>query len=135
MAPPSLTLQAARIPASGEKIMNSIERRVAQRVNVRVPLRFRLHNIPNSSEHEAESENISQRGLYFQTEVPLEIGTLLAVTMRIAKDVAGKFASDIACMARVVRVQTLAQGTCRWGIGLHIERYEINLPAGDRWAN
>jgi len=115
--------------------MNFIERRVAPRVNIRVPLRFRLFNAPKSSEHEAESENISRRGLYFQTEVPLEVGALLEVTMRIAKDVKGKFASDIACMARVVRVQTLAQGASRRGIGLHIERYEINLPAGDRWAN
>jgi hypothetical protein len=116
-------------------IMNSIERRVAPRVNVRVRLRFRLHNTPHSSEHEAESENISQRGLYFQTEVPLEVGTLLAVSMRIAREVAGKSSNNIACMARVVRVQTLAPGAGRRGIGLHIERYEMNFPAKDRWAN
>jgi PilZ domain len=115
--------------------MKSIERRVALRVNVRVPLRFRLANTPNASEHDAESENISQRGLYFQTEIPLEVGTLLAVKMRIAREVAGKISNDVACMARVVRVQTLAPGVSRRGIGLHIERYEMDLPARDRWAN
>ena len=115
--------------------MNSHERRIAPRVNVRVPLRFRIFNGPKSTQHEAESENISRRGLYFQTEVPLEVGALLEVTMRIAKDVTGKIANDIACMARVVRVQMPEQGALKRGIGLHIERYEISLPSGDRWAN
>jgi hypothetical protein len=115
--------------------MTTIERRVAPRVNIQVPVRFRLSNTPNASEHDAESENISQGGLYFQTEVPIEVGALLAITLRNAGEVTGKFVSDVACMARVVRVQTLAPDAGRRGIGLHIERYEMNLPERDRWAN
>jgi hypothetical protein len=51
--------------------MSSSERRIDTRVNVSVPLRFRALNNPGSTEQTAQSENISQRGLYFLTNVPL----------------------------------------------------------------
>ena len=53
--------------------MSSSERRIDTRVNVRVPLRFRALNNPGSTEQTAQSENISQRGLYFMTNVPLKL--------------------------------------------------------------
>ena len=37
-----------------------------------VPLRFRILNGSESTEQLSESENISQRGLYFTTSCPLE---------------------------------------------------------------
>ena len=45
--------------------MTSRERRIDTRVNVRVPLQFRALNNPGATEQTAQSENISQRGLYF----------------------------------------------------------------------
>ena len=54
--------------------MSSSERRIDTRVNVRVPLRFRILNSSESTEQTAESENISQRGIYFTTAFPLESG-------------------------------------------------------------
>jgi hypothetical protein len=52
-------------PADREKKMTSRERRIDTRVNVRVPLQFRALNNPGATEQTAQSENISQRGLYF----------------------------------------------------------------------
>src|SRR5271170_5992494 len=57
--------KTARVPASGEETMSSRERRVDTRVNIRVPLRFRSLTNPGATEQLAESENISQRGVYF----------------------------------------------------------------------
>jgi hypothetical protein len=54
--------------------MSSSERRIDTRVNICVPLRFRALNNPGSTEQTAESENISQRGMYFMTDVPLKVG-------------------------------------------------------------
>ena len=82
LSPPS-HLKTARFPASGEEIMSSSERRIDPRVNVRVPLRFRILNNPESSEQIAESENISQRGIYFTTAVPLKVGMPLEVSLRM----------------------------------------------------
>jgi len=115
--------------------MNSSERCIDTRVNVRVPLRFRaLHN-PGSTEQTAQSENRSQRGMYFLTNVPLKIGTPLEVSLRMPQEVAGRVASDVKCVARVVRVrQSSAPGEMS-GIGLRIERYEAQASARERWAS
>ncbi len=72
--------------------MSSIERRIDTRVNIRVPLRFRTLNNPGAAEQIAESKNISQRGIYFETAVPLKIGTAVEVSLRMPQELAGKSA-------------------------------------------
>lgn len=115
--------------------MGSNERRVDKRVNVRVPLQFRRLDIPSSPEQSAESENISQRGIYFETAVPLKVGTPLEVSMRMPQEPSGKFWSDVRCVARVVHVRSNSTGKSKTGVGLHIERYEARASAGERWAS
>jgi Tfp pilus assembly protein PilZ len=115
--------------------MSSSERRIDTRVNIRVPLRFRALNNPGSTEQTAESENISQRGMYFMTTVPLNIGTPVEVSLRMPQELAGKVASDVKCMGRVVHVKPSAAAGGKSGIGLHIERYEAKASARDRWAS
>jgi hypothetical protein len=102
-------------------------------VNICVPLRFRALNIPGSTEQTAESENISQRGLYFLTNVPLKVGTPVEVSLRMPPELAGKVSSDVKCVARVVHVRPGAGGKA--GIGLHIERYEAKASMRERWAS
>ena len=84
--------------------MSSSERRIDTRVNVRVPLRFRTLDTPESTEQTAESENISQRGIYFLTTFPLKVGTPVEVSLRMPQGLAGKTSSDVRCVARVVHV-------------------------------
>ncbi len=117
--------------------MSSSERRIDTRVSIRVPLRFRTRNAPDSSEHIAESENISQRGIYFETAVPLKVGTAVELCLRIPQALAGKTASDVRCVARVVHVRPSALAGGKVGVGLHIERYEATakVMARDRWAS
>ena len=115
--------------------MSSNERRIDTRVNVRVPLRFRALNNPGAVEQTAESENISQRGMYFMTAVPLKIGTPVEVSLRMPQELAGRVASDVKCVARVVHVSPSVAPGGKSGIGLHIERYEAKASARDRWAS
>jgi PilZ domain len=123
------------MPASGEETMSSSERRVDPRVNIRVPLRFRALNIPNSTDHDAESENISSRGIYFETDVPLKVGTPLAVSLRMPRELSGKSSADVSCIARVVHVNSKPLMGGRAGVGLHIERYETRSLARERWTS
>jgi PilZ domain len=125
----------ARIPASGEETMSSNERRIDTRVNIRVPLRFRSLNAPSSPEQIAESENISQRGIYFETDALLKVGMPLEVSLRMPQELAGKSSSDVKCVARVVHVRPNLQAGGRSGIGLHIERYEARVSSGERWTS
>ena len=115
--------------------MSSIERRIDTRVTIRVPMRFRALNSPNSTEQSAESENISQRGIYFETAVPLNVGTPLEVSLRMPQELSGKTSSDVKCVARVVHVRPSSLMEGMLGVGLHIERYEAKASVGERWAS
>ena len=115
--------------------MSFSERRVDTRVNIRVPLRFRALNIPDSAEQDAESENISQRGIYFETDVPLKVGTPLEVSLRMPRELSGKSSADVSCVARVVHVHPKPLAGGKAGIGLHIERYETKSLARERWTS
>lgn len=115
--------------------MSSSERRIDTRVNICVPLRFRALNNPGSQEQTAQSENISQRGMYFMTNVALKVGTALEVSLRMPQGLAGKLASDVKCVARVVHVRPSSAPGGLSGIGLHIERYEAQISARERWAS
>jgi len=115
--------------------MSSSERRIDARVNISVPLRFRALNNPGSTEQTAESENISQRGMYFLTHVPLKVGTPVEVSLRMPLELAGKMSSDVKCVARVVYVTPSSAPGGMLGIGLHIERYETKASVRERWAS
>jgi hypothetical protein len=114
--------------------MSSSERRIDTRVNICVPLRFRILNNPGATEQSAHAENISQRGLYFETSVQMKVGTPVEVSLRMPQEVGGKVVSDVKCVARVVHVRQAAPGGIS-GIGLHIERYEAHAALRDRWAS
>jgi len=115
--------------------MNSRERRIDPRVNVAVPLRFRALNNPGATEQTAHSENISQRGLYFLTSVPLKAGTPVEISLRMPPAIAGTISSDVRCVARVVHVRENAALGEKLGIGVHIERYEAAAAMRERWAS
>jgi PilZ domain len=119
--------------------MNARERRIDTRVNIRVPFRFRVLNVPGSPEQAAESENISQRGILFATTFPLQVGTPLEVSLEMPQELAGQTSSDVKCVARVVHIQPDAFFGGRAGIGLHIEKYKARAAAGvgagkERWS-
>ena len=115
--------------------MSSSERRIDTRVNIRVPLRFRALNNPGSTEQTAESENLSQRGMYFMTNVPMKVGTPVEVSLRMPQELAVKSSSDVKCVARVVHVRQSSAPGGLSGIGLHIERYEAKASVRERWAS
>ena len=115
--------------------MSSKERRIDTRVNVRVPLRFRTLDSPESTEQLAEAENISQRGIYFTTSFPLKVGMPVEISMRMPQELAGKTSSGVRCVARVVHVHTSSHLGDKVGVGLHIERYEARASVGERWVS
>jgi hypothetical protein len=115
--------------------MSSSERRIDTRVNIRVPLRFRALNNPGSTEQTAQSENLSQRGMYFLTDVPLKVGTPVEVSLRMPQEMAVKSTGDVKCVARVVHVRQSSTPGGLSGIGLHIERYEAKASVRERWAS
>jgi hypothetical protein len=115
--------------------MSSSERRNDTRVNVRVPLRFRVLNSSSATEETAVSENISQRGVFFWTRAPLHVGTAVELSLRMPQEIAGRVSADVKCVARVVHVQRNLGLGGKSGIGVHIERYEARAAVQERWAS
>lgn len=133
---PKLILEAARSPSSarrGINSMSSIDRRREVRVSLRVPLKFRPVTDPPSGERNAETVNLSQRGLFFSTDVPLCVGSQVEVFMKMPTEISGKSPAEVRCVGRVVHIRP---GTLfgKSGVGIRIERYEV-LTARERWAS
>jgi len=114
--------------------MSSSERRTDPRVDLKVPISFRPITRPASEEQQAESVNVSQRGVYMATSYPLKVGAEIELEMRIPKELWGTVASEVHCAARVVHIQPNTFLGGRAGVGLRIERYET-FSRADRWAS
>jgi hypothetical protein len=109
------------------------DRRNDTRVNIRVPLRFKLIGIQSAEEQIAESENLSQRGVFMWTTYPLSVGAQLELKLRMPREISGGLASEVHCTARVVRIQESDSGG-KSGVGLRIERYHASAER-ERWAS
>jgi PilZ domain-containing protein len=109
------------------------DRRNETRVNVRVPLRFKLIGNQSAGEQMAESENLSQRGIFMWTAYPLKIGVQVELNLRMPSEISGLAASEVHCTARVIRIQGSDSGGLL-GVGLRIERYHATAER-ERWAS
>jgi PilZ domain len=109
------------------------DRRNETRVNVRIPLRFKLIGNQSASEQMAESENLSQRGIFMWTAYPLKIGVQVELNLRMPSEISGLAASEVHCTARVIRIQE-SDSAGLLGVGLRIERYHATAER-ERWAS
>jgi len=108
------------------------DRRDETRVSLRVPLKFKVIGNDDSAEQVAESENLSQRGVFMWTAYPLEIGARLELKLTMPREISGGPTSQAHCTARVVRIDGDSGGLR--GVGLRIERYHATAER-ERWAS
>ncbi len=109
-------------------------RRLSNRVNVCVPIRFRPINTPAGPVEHAESLNVSERGVYFATTFPLKVGTPVELYMQMPRELTGRAPTEMRCKARVVHVESDASLNGKNGVGLYIEQFE-SVQGQDRWAS
>jgi hypothetical protein len=109
------------------------DRRNETRVNVRVPLRFKLIGNRTAGEQLAESENVSQGGVFMWTAYPLKMGAQVELRLRMPNEISGVSASEVYCTARVIRLQESGSAGLL-GVGLQIERYHATGER-ERWAS
>ncbi|PYU25172.1 MAG: hypothetical protein DMG30_06210 [Acidobacteria bacterium] len=109
------------------------DRRNETRVNVRIPLRYKLIGNQSDAEQMAESENLSHRGVFMWTAYPLKVGAQVALRLRMPSEISGISASEVHCTARVIRIQESDSGGLV-GVGLRIERYHATGER-ERWAS
>jgi hypothetical protein len=100
------------------------DRRLSRRHNFRTDLRIRVRK-SNAGEFKAESKNLSQRGVYFATDLELSKGAALDLVA----------AAQWLCTGHVVRVVPMMESTRGpRGVGVQFDFYEVSRPERPQWV-
>jgi len=101
------------------------ERREARRFNMNLPLRV-LPREDRGHELNAQTRDLSYRGLYFLAEADFQVGNEIDFVITLPQQVTQSGDVNIRCHGRIVRVEPTENG--RLGIAAQIARYEF-MPA------
>jgi hypothetical protein len=107
------------------------DRRLSLRHNVRTDLRVRIRKF-DAGEQRAQSENLSQRGVFFTTDLPINKGASLDLLVEMPESVTGVPPAQWLCTGHVVRVVPMEAE--KRGIGVQFDFYEVSRPERPRWA-
>jgi hypothetical protein len=107
--------------------MTQPERRLAERFDLKIPLRVRIAT-GVALDHTAESLNISTRGIYFATDLPLCKGTPVHLVFEMPEEVTHKPSSEWLCTGHVVHVQQNSSPRGAICVGVRFDCYEVLLP-------
>ena len=98
----------------------------APRFPLHLVLRYR--RIGDEAWRETETENISRSGVFFRTDDPFEVNTIVELTMRLATGEAGHRAAEVRCRGRVVRSVSAIDSAEAPGSAVAIEDYAFLPP-------
>ncbi len=96
--------------------------RSAERISLRVPLRFRPAAGAPRDLFEGETVNVSEKGLFFVTNHPPQFGAPLDLIVLMPGDTRGESSTPVRCRARVVRVQDIPAAN-QAGVAVTIEYF------------
>lgn len=102
--------------------MNPSERRLASRFSLTVPVYIRAWKSPEP-ERKAESVNISEGGVYFETDTPPLEGAVIHLRLEMPRAITGIIGTEWRCIGKVVRV-TYAGDFSRSGVAVQFAYYE-----------
>ena len=109
------------------------DRRLSRRHSLRAPLRVRVRR-SDIDEKRAESENLSQRGVFFATDLQLSKGAALDLLVEMPEEVTGVPTAQWLCTGHVVRVVPLNAPQGKNGVGVQFDFYEVSRPERLRWS-
>ena len=109
------------------------DRRSARRYHIKVPLRYRLRR-SSASERTAQSENLSELGVFFLTDAELSVGAAVDLVVEMPSELSGVPAVQWLCTGHVVRVERTDSPHIGNRIGIQFDCYEILRP-GQQFAN
>jgi hypothetical protein len=89
-----------------------------------IPIRIRMLESPVRAIQQALSRDISSRGVFFSSDVPLNVGARVEVSLEMPEQVVGNPVRQWRCNGRVVRTEeATAEG--KIGVGVEFLYYEI----------
>jgi PilZ domain len=106
------------------------ERRAAQRFNFNLPLSVR--NSGNGLEGNGFTQDLSARGVFFYTDVPLHPGESVELTLKMPSEITLGESMRVRCQAQVVRANQAESG-CARAVAVLLQNYEY-LPDAEVMA-
>ncbi len=108
-------------------MMSASERRGSRRFSLNLPISLRLPGDSSPSTQQAETRDVSFRGLYFNLPSEIEAGAPLDFVLTLPKEITLAGDVQIRCFGEVLRVDH-ESGRC--GVAAKINRYEFLPVAG-----
>ncbi len=103
--------------------MSVSERRIARRFILNVPLQLLPIKAPSQAARTVETMNISNRGVYFTTDLPLCQGQLVQVLLQMPKEITGNVVNARRFTGRVAHVDPHAFANGMSGVGVQFLHY------------
>ncbi len=103
--------------------MKPSDRRLALRFSLNVTLYIRAWK-SSGPEQKVESVNLSESGVYFETDSPPPQGAVIHLRLEMPHEITGTVGTEWSCIGKVVRVirdPTYSQS----GVGVHFAYYEV----------
>jgi hypothetical protein len=98
---------------------------MAHRFSLTIPLYISEWKFP-ATEKKVESANISESGVYFETNTPPCNGAMLRVRLGVPKEITGGAEVNWCCTGKVMRVQPVGNVSTSIGVGVRFDYYEIS---------
>src|SRR5260370_25976156 len=104
--------------------MSVSERRAARRFIINVPFQLQPTKTPSLAARATKAMNVSTRGVYFATHLPLCQGQLVQVLLQMPIEVTGKVVNESASLVglRTCTPMSLQTGCQEWGCNSYITR-------------
>jgi hypothetical protein len=103
--------------------------RTTPRFNLNIPVRVRRLDESGSIEYAVETSNLSEGGMYFASDVQLEMDTPVRAYLEMPEQIFGKPVVRWCCDGRVVRLDPSDPPGSRLGVGVAFHTYAV-LTAG-----
>lgn len=110
------------------------DRRLAERHLLRVPLRLRLRR-SQLREQSVQAQNVSRRGVFFTTDIPMDEGTLLDLLLEMPETISGVRAAQWMCTGHVVRVEPSEATDGARGVGVEFDFYVVSHTTTLKWES
>ena len=102
----------------------SKDRRVSTRLAMKTPLKVRLWKSA-MPEHAGQSENISEQGMFFATDLRMGVGTVVEVVLKMPQEITGEPETEWRCTGHVVRVSQVETEVGTQGVGVQFDCFQV----------
>jgi hypothetical protein len=104
--------------------MKLSDRRLARRFCLAIPVYFRAWK-SQAPAQKVESINVSECGVYFQTDTPPHEGAMIQVRLEMPKEITGRPTDEWRCAGKVVRIDPGRSPQGLLGVSVRFDYYEV----------